>query len=333
VTLCRQFLGSGWTYSRLSSAVQLEVPHRGETWGRMANIQFYVWQWFCRPKSLLVGGQSTSLSVSLSRSWVWIKHLQSVGVLVDYSICNEMARGTGNLPDIVQFQVVISPCLVLCTSIRYHTFRSPKLTNYLLVNDASCHWWLTVKLFTGWSYRNGTRLLHCWHVFTQLLMLMYISAHQYHSTTSRNIPSLPRCLLSLCAASIAYLYISVLTNMFAGGSLVFSLLLVSSSETRYFVASSENCCIYFGVFASGCMRIPRYSLISFHLPWYSSASLNPTNGPYGLSLHLLSDPRSTRIPFMVASTVSSESSSSGASDTPTLAAAMRSHYDLHSAAR
>jgi len=82
------------------------------------------------------------------------------------------------------------------------------------------------------------------------------------------------------------------------------------------MACRQNWCISFVVFTSGRCRFPRNSPISFHLPLYSSASLNPTNGSYALPLHFRSGPRSTRICHKLASIVSSRSSSSSGSGSP-----------------
>jgi len=170
-----------------------------------------------------------------------------------------------------------------------------------------CHRCLTVWLFRGSSYHNSALSSHCSHIYTQSLTSMYISGHQYRSSTFDNIPSHWRRPLSSCKFSIAFHLFALLTNAFAGSSLVFHLWWSNPSKTRYFVVFSRNCCIFFGVFPSGCIRFPRNLPITFHHPLYSSRSLNPTNGAYDHSLLFLSEPYSSHIPHNLAWIVSSGS--------------------------
>jgi hypothetical protein len=145
-------------------------------------------------------------------------------------------------------------------------------------------------VFLSSSHLNSTLFLHCLRILTQSLMWTSIGGDQYHVTTFCNVPSLLRCALNLCAASIILLLFSVRTNTFAGGSVVFRLRQTTPSAPRYCVTSCRICCIWFEVFPSFRFRFPRNSPISFHLPLCSSTSLYISIGSYCLSLLFQSDP-------------------------------------------
>jgi len=115
----------------------------------------------------------------------------------------------------------------------------------------------------------------------------------------------------------------MLTKTFAGGSLIFHLQLSTPSGTGCFMDTGRNGCISFGCFSSGCFRFPQNSLISFHLPLYSSVSLNPIHVSYHFYILFQYDPRSTCIPCKVVSIVSARLSYSSGPCSPS----SRSHHE------
>jgi hypothetical protein len=79
-------------------------------------------------------------------------------------------------------------------------------------------------------------------------MWTYIPRPQFHSSTFPDIPSLPWCLYSSCAARNAAQFGRVLTDTIDCGSLVTFLKLCHHLHTSYFIPPQQNCVFHVDIF-------------------------------------------------------------------------------------
>jgi len=152
-------------------------------------------------------------------------------------------------------------------------------------------------------YNKGTLFWHWLSVVTLLQISTDFVHNKYFFTPVHNVMSLLRCVPSLSACSIDYIFKFVIIMKFADSLFLFGVEFSTLREMKYFKNSLSNSVIMFPVFPSSCSRSFNSSPIFFHLPLYFTFSVNITNGSYTVSLLCLFSADSTSISCTIATVV------------------------------